>query len=66
MNRFILFMIIFLTDQLARIAPAGTSALLLQCIAAPLGGCTTVLLTNPLDIVRARLQVSIVIDFLLY
>ncbi|XP_068248637.1 solute carrier family 25 member 44 [Palaemon carinicauda] len=47
----------FYQDHLVRIAPVGTSALLLQCIAAPLGGCTTVLITNPLDIVRARLQV---------
>lgn len=46
------------SEQLARFSPEGTSTLLLQCIAAPLGGVTTVLLTNPLDIVRARLQVS--------
>lgn len=47
----------FYQDQLVRIAPSGTSALLLQCVAAPLGGVTTVFLTNPLDIVRTRLQV---------
>ncbi|KAK7068640.1 hypothetical protein SK128_020808 [Halocaridina rubra] len=48
----------FYQDKLAIITPQGTSTLLLQCIAAPLGGATTVLLTNPLDIVRARLQVQ--------
>ncbi|KAG0719083.1 Solute carrier family 25 member 44 [Chionoecetes opilio] len=48
----------FYQEQLARFAPEGTSTLLLQCIAAPLGGVTTVVLTNPLDIVRARLQVQ--------
>lgn len=48
----------FYQNQLARFSPEGTSTLLLQCIAAPLGGVTTVLLTNPLDIVRARLQVQ--------
>lgn len=48
----------FYQEQLARFSPEGTSTLLLQCIAAPLGGVTTVLLTNPLDIVRARLQVQ--------
>ncbi|XP_071522967.1 solute carrier family 25 member 44 [Panulirus ornatus] len=48
----------FYQEQLPRITPEGTSTLLLQCIAAPLGGVTTVLLTNPLDTVRARLQVQ--------
>ncbi|XP_050693512.1 solute carrier family 25 member 44-like isoform X1 [Eriocheir sinensis] len=48
----------FYQEQLAHLAPEGTSTLLLQCVAAPLGGVTTVLLTNPLDIVRARLQVQ--------
>ncbi|XP_076029036.1 solute carrier family 25 member 44-like [Oratosquilla oratoria] len=48
----------FYQEQLANMAPSGTSTLLLQCIAAPLGGITTTLLTNPLDIIRARLQVQ--------
>lgn len=48
----------FYQDKLAHISPEGTSTLLLQCVAAPLGGVTTVLLTNPLDTVRARLQVQ--------
>ena len=34
------------------------SHLLVQCIAGTLGGFTTTLLTNPLDIIRARLQVN--------
>ncbi|KAK3868094.1 hypothetical protein Pcinc_026485 [Petrolisthes cinctipes] len=48
----------FYQEQLAHISPAGTSTLLLQCVAAPLGGATTALITNPLDTVRARLQVQ--------
>lgn len=48
----------FYQEQLAQLAPLGTSTLLIQCISAPLGGVTTTLLTNPLDIVRARLQVQ--------
>ncbi|CAL4068274.1 unnamed protein product [Meganyctiphanes norvegica] len=48
----------FYQEQLASIAPSGTSTLLIQCIAAPMGGITTTLITNPLDIVRARLQVQ--------
>lgn len=34
------------------------SHLFIQCVAGSLGGFTTTILTNPLDIVRARLQVS--------
>ncbi|CAG0886217.1 unnamed protein product [Darwinula stevensoni] len=45
-------------DQLRSISPPWVSHLLLQVVAAPLGGMTTTILTNPLDIVRARLQVQ--------
>ncbi|XP_045611268.1 solute carrier family 25 member 44-like [Procambarus clarkii] len=48
----------FYQEQLVRTFPDGTSTLLVQCIAAPLGGVSTSLITNPLDIVRARLQVQ--------
>lgn len=39
--------------------PDWVSHLLIQCVAGTLGGFTTTILTNPLDIVRARLQVFI-------
>lgn len=39
--------------------PDWVSHLLIQCVAGTLGGFTTTILTNPLDIVRARLQVII-------
>ncbi|KAM3956074.1 solute carrier family 25 member 44 [Aphomia sociella] len=45
-------------DELLRISPQWMSHLLLQCVAGTLGGFTTTFLTNPLDIVRARLQVE--------
>lgn len=45
-------------EELHRILPPHVSHLLIQCIAGTLGGFTTTLLTNPLDIVRARLQVQ--------
>ncbi|XP_059054972.1 solute carrier family 25 member 44 [Achroia grisella] len=45
-------------DELLRISPVWVSHLFLQCIAGTLGGFTTTFLTNPLDIVRARLQVE--------
>ncbi|XP_041983594.1 solute carrier family 25 member 44 [Aricia agestis] len=45
-------------EELLRISPAWVSHLLLQCVAGTLGGFTTTVLTNPLDIVRARLQVE--------
>ncbi|KAI5635912.1 mitochondrial carrier protein domain-containing protein [Phthorimaea operculella] len=45
-------------DELIKISPAWVSTLLIQCAAGTLGGFTTTILTNPLDIVRARLQVK--------
>lgn len=45
-------------DELLKIAPSWVSTLLIQCAAGTLGGFTTTFLTNPLDIVRARLQVE--------
>ncbi|XP_045541290.1 solute carrier family 25 member 44 [Papilio machaon] len=45
-------------DELLKLSPAWISHLFIQCIAGTLGGFTTTILTNPLDIVRARLQVE--------
>lgn len=45
-------------DELAKIFPANFSHLLIQCIAGTLGGFTTTLITNPMDTIRARLQVQ--------
>ncbi|XP_055716422.1 solute carrier family 25 member 44 [Phlebotomus papatasi] len=45
-------------DQLYKILPYWSSHLLVQCIAGSFGGFTTTLITNPLDILRARLQVQ--------
>lgn len=45
-------------DELFRVAPVYVSHLLIQTVAGTLGGFTTTLITNPLDIVRARLQVE--------
>ncbi|CAH1788945.1 unnamed protein product [Owenia fusiformis] len=43
---------------LADVAPDNVPRLALQCIAAPMGGVSCAFLTNPLDIVRARIQVQ--------
>jgi solute carrier family 25 protein 44 len=43
---------------LIRILPNWVSHLLIQSIAATVGGFTTTIITNPLDVVRARLQVQ--------
>ena len=48
---------IYFPDQLHTILPSWVSHLLIQCMAGTLGGFTTTLITNPLDIIRARLQV---------
>lgn len=45
-------------DELHKVMPDWVSHLFIQCIAGSFGGFTTTLITNPLDIVRARLQVS--------
>ncbi|XP_046998545.1 solute carrier family 25 member 44 [Schistocerca americana] len=48
----------FYQDKLHSVFPAWVSHLFIQCVSGTLGGFTTTLLTNPLDIVRARLQVQ--------
>lgn len=40
------------------ILPSWVSHLFIQTIAGTLGGFTTTIITNPLDVVRARLQVQ--------
>lgn len=45
-------------DKLISVLPSSVSHLLIQSIAGSLGGFTTTIITNPLDIIRARLQVS--------
>ncbi|KAF5293084.1 hypothetical protein FQA39_LY13694 [Lamprigera yunnana] len=48
----------FYQDQLHLILPSWVSHLLIQSISGTLGGFSTTILTNPLDVVRARLQVQ--------
>lgn len=48
----------FYQDEIFKVTPAWVSHLLIQCVAGSLGGFTTTIITNPLDIVRARLQVQ--------
>uniref|UniRef100_A0A146KZL7 Solute carrier family 25 member 44 n=3 Tax=Lygus hesperus TaxID=30085 RepID=A0A146KZL7_LYGHE len=45
-------------DELYKLLPSSASHLLVQCIAGTLGGFTTTLITNPMDTIRARLQVQ--------
>lgn len=45
-------------EELCRVCPPYVSHLLIQCVAGSLGGFTTTIITNPLDIIRARLQVQ--------
>ncbi|XP_035796052.1 solute carrier family 25 member 44-like [Anopheles albimanus] len=45
-------------DELLKIVPPWVSHLFVQCVAGSFGGFTTTIITNPLDIVRARLQVQ--------
>ncbi|CAG9825339.1 unnamed protein product [Phaedon cochleariae] len=48
----------FYQDQLFLILPSSVSHLLIQSISGTFGGFSTTILTNPLDVVRARLQVE--------
>ncbi|KAL0270283.1 UNVERIFIED_CONTAM: hypothetical protein PYX00_007746 [Menopon gallinae] len=48
----------FYQEEIMKIAPEWISHLLVQCVSGTLGGFSTTLLTNPLDIIRARLQVQ--------
>uniref|UniRef100_T1J0N7 Solute carrier family 25 member 44 n=1 Tax=Strigamia maritima TaxID=126957 RepID=T1J0N7_STRMM len=48
---------LFYSDELVKRFPDRVPLLMIQCMAAPLGGITTSLITNPLDVVRARIQV---------
>lgn len=45
-------------DELIRLFPEWVSHLFIQAVAGTLGGFTTTIITNPLDVVRARLQVQ--------
>ncbi|XP_033219148.1 solute carrier family 25 member 44 isoform X2 [Belonocnema kinseyi] len=45
-------------EELIRALPMWVSHLFIQAVAGTLGGFTTTIITNPLDIVRARLQVQ--------
>lgn len=49
---------LFVLDELFKVLPSDVSHLLIQCIAGSFGGFTTTIITNPLDIIRARLQVQ--------
>lgn len=49
----------YFTDKLITVLPSTASHLLIQSMAGALGGFTTTIITNPLDIIRARLQVSV-------
>ncbi|KAJ8931549.1 hypothetical protein NQ314_015520 [Rhamnusium bicolor] len=47
-----------MSNELYAILPIWVSHLFIQSVAGTLGGFTTTILTNPLDVVRARLQVQ--------
>lgn len=44
--------------MIASFAPLWVPHLAIQCLAAPLGGVSSTLITNPMDVIRARIQVS--------
>uniref|UniRef100_A0A3B4BCM9 Uncharacterized protein n=1 Tax=Periophthalmus magnuspinnatus TaxID=409849 RepID=A0A3B4BCM9_9GOBI len=48
----------FYAEQLSRLAPSDCPHLLLQAVAGPLAAATASTVTNPMDVVRARIQVE--------
>lgn len=46
------------TEKLRLVLPEDISHLFIQCVAGTFGGFTTTLITNPMDTIRARLQVK--------
>ncbi|XP_067653516.1 solute carrier family 25 member 44-like [Haliotis asinina] len=46
------------SDMLASIAPAFVPRLVLQVVSGPLSGISAAVITNPLDLIRARMQVD--------
>ncbi|KAJ0056817.1 hypothetical protein NL108_018213 [Boleophthalmus pectinirostris] len=48
----------FYAEQLSRLAPSDCPHLLLQAVAGPLAAATASTVTNPMDVVRARVQVE--------
>lgn len=53
-----LLIISLLSDELYALLPTWVSHLFIQSVAGTFGGFTTTVITNPLDVVRARLQVQ--------
>ncbi|XP_033841758.1 solute carrier family 25 member 44-like [Periophthalmus magnuspinnatus] len=48
----------FYAEQLSRLVPSDCPHLLLQAVAGPLAAATASTVTNPMDVVRARIQVE--------
>lgn len=48
----------FSTEQLSILAPSDCPHLVLQAMAGPLAAATASTVTNPMDVVRARVQVN--------
>ncbi|XP_075528217.1 solute carrier family 25 member 44 [Dermacentor variabilis] len=45
-------------DGLRRVLPGWTPQMFVQCMAGPMSGITVCFITNPMDVVRARIQVQ--------
>lgn len=53
-----LFTSCLFTEQLSSLAPAECPHLILQALAGPMAAATASTITNPMDVVRARVQVN--------
>lgn len=47
-----------ITEQLSLLAPSECPHLILQALAGPMAAATASTITNPMDVVRARVQVK--------
>lgn len=57
-DKYIGFVFFMFTEQLSLLAPSECPHLILQALAGPMAAATASTITNPMDVVRARVQVK--------
>ena len=53
------FIIIIISEKLTRVLPDAVPRIPILCVCAPLAGATAACITNPMDVIRARIQVQV-------
>ena len=53
------YFIIIISEKLTRVLPDAVPRIPILCVCAPLAGATAACITNPMDVIRARIQVQV-------